>query len=114
MSYEGTNRLGRCLQKRMKELDTKPPIAEFGEILGNMSLVTNFFPVPIPQGDYEVCRAVSRGPSGGFFAETTVAGVPGHTHSVIINNNMRSIRPGDRVLVNWIEDTPCVIDIIGR
>lgn len=35
-----------------------------------------------------------------------------HQHHVLIPEKMRSIKPGDRVLVAWVGDDPCVIDII--
>ena len=58
MASEGCNRLARILEDRIKDYDDKPPILDFGEIQGDLSLVTNYFPVPIPQSDYIVCRSV--------------------------------------------------------
>lgn len=36
----------------------------------------------------------------------------GHQHHVIVPEKMRSIKPGDRVLVAWVGDDACIIDII--
>lgn len=35
-----------------------------------------------------------------------------HQHHVLIPEKMRSLKPGDRVLVAWVGDDPCIIDII--
>lgn len=35
-----------------------------------------------------------------------------HQHHVIIPEKMRQIQPGDRVLVAWVGDDACVIDIV--
>lgn len=35
-----------------------------------------------------------------------------HQHHVLIPEKMRSIKPGDRVLVAWVGDDPVVVDII--
>lgn len=36
----------------------------------------------------------------------------GHTHNVTIPEKMRSIRPGDHVLVAWVQNDAVVLDII--
>lgn len=35
-----------------------------------------------------------------------------HQHHVLIPEKMRSIKPGDRVLVAWVGDDACIIDLI--
>lgn len=35
-----------------------------------------------------------------------------HQHHVLVPGKMRSIKPGDRVLVAWVEDEAVVVDII--
>jgi hypothetical protein len=83
MANEGMNRLARVIQGRMREVGDTPPPLDFGEIRGDMSLVTNSFPVPIPQKDYVICRSV-----------------------------IGWLQPSDRVLVAWVGNDACVIDII--
>ncbi len=84
---EGISKLASVLQSRMHETGKKPQTIDFGKIQGNMSLVTNLFPQPIPKGDYMVCRQLTLEVTG-------------------------KLKPGDRVLVAWVGDDACVIDII--
>lgn len=37
-----------------------------------------------------------------------------HVHDVLIPESMRSIEPGDRVLVAWVQNEAVVIDIVTR
>jgi len=74
MANEGINRLARVLQGRMSDLDEKPPLLDFGEIQGDMSLLTNKFPLPIPQSDYVVCRSVQWGKVDDIFYQTQYPG----------------------------------------
>ena len=59
MGNEGINRLAGVLQGRMSQMGDKPQVLDFGVIQGDMSLLTNRFPKPIPQKDYMVCRQVT-------------------------------------------------------
>jgi len=54
--------LARVLDGRAKDLDDKPQILDFGTIQADMSLLTNRFPLPIPQTDYVICRSVCYDP----------------------------------------------------
>jgi hypothetical protein len=130
----------------MKELDYKPSPFDFGEIQGDMSLLTNKFPLPIPQRDYMVCRSVQLGKVGDILYQTQykgVADIPAHRrgehyhgnngahghptgdhthpadgaemqhiHDTLIGPKMRWLEPGDRVLVAWVGDDPCVVDLV--
>lgn len=87
MGNEGINKLASVLQGRMHETGRKPQTMDFGKIQGDMSLLTNQFPKPIPQGDYMVCRQLTLAVTG-------------------------KMKPGDRVLVAWAGDDACVIDVI--
>lgn len=60
-SNEGMNALAGVLQRRMRSMGDKPAVIDVGEIQGDMSLLTNRFPLPIPQADYMVCRSVALG-----------------------------------------------------
>ena len=85
MPHEGTNWLARVIDERIGSRGGKKrPIADYGTIRDDMSLVTNGFPVPIPQSDY-----------------------------VILDLAKDRIRPGVRVFVMWAGDDAVVIDTIG-
>jgi hypothetical protein len=143
MALEGIHRLARALEERMKHLDERPPLLDFGQILDDMSLITNKFPRPIPQADYMVCRSVQWGPVDAIFYHTQHegrhrsgehthvggghshpdAGFSTHVHATnaesehhiqdtLIGPKFRWLIPGDRVLVAWVGDDACVVDII--
>ncbi|NCE74970.1 hypothetical protein D1157_08130 [Anaerotruncus sp. X29] len=162
MGNEGINRLAGVLQGRMSQMGDKPQVLDFGVIQGDMSLLTNRFPKPIPQKDYMVCRQVTLGPTHNILAKTQDIGMPHsgshihkthdltcdhhggkvtgttgeatsaapdppipsartaggdsadgmHQHHVLIPEKMRSIKPGDRVLVAWVGDDAVVVDLV--
>lgn len=91
-SNEGINKLARVIQKRTKEVTATPPVLDFGVIQPDMSLLTNKFPIPIPQTDYMVCRSVQLGATDDILYKTQYSGKDnsgehshddggGHTHS---------------------------------
>lgn len=85
MGSEGINKLTEVLQSRMHSVGDKPQVLDFGEIQGDMSLLTNKFPVPIPQSDYMVCRQLTLGPVYNILAKTQDIGMPhsgSHLHLV--------------------------------
>jgi len=115
MAYDqhlGTGRLARVLKRQMKEMATSPLVLDYGTINDDMSLRTNTFPINIPKEDYMVCRQLTLGKKNEKLTETTVNGSYSHKHEVLIPESMRKLKPGDRVLVAWIEEDACVIDII--
>jgi hypothetical protein len=126
-----------------------------------MSLLTNYFPRPIPQTDYMVCRSVTWGAIDAIFYKTQYTGKANsgshkhgehgqhphgtsgqhgghlsgdgshghpdsegahthpaddgemqHVHDVLVGPKYRWLQPGDRVLVAWVGDDACVIDIV--
>lgn len=118
---DGVNRLAGVLQGRMHDMSQLPDILDYGVIQGDMSILLNKFPVPIPQTDYTVCRQLTIGPVNAYLTKTAVDGShshptaspPGtHEHVTLIPEKMRHIQPGDRVLVAWVDDEPCVIDLV--
>lgn len=133
-NYAGSNKLARTLSDRMKAESKKPLVLDFGSIGGDYSLTTNTFPVKIPRGDYSVCRQLTLGEAGSYLTSTDVGGSHGHSggshgghqsgtgshnhdggshgHSVTIPDKMQSVKPGDRVLVAWVQNEAVVIDII--
>lgn len=115
--HPGTSKLAAVLSQRMKKENESPLILDFGEIQANYSLVTNTFPVPIPRGDYSVCRhvgslsfTVSEGGHTGHGGQTQAYNTGSHTHTV----KPPSIKPGDRVLVAWVQSEAVVVDIIEK
>lgn len=121
---QGTNKLANVISKRIRREKESPLVLDFGEIQSNYSLVTNTFPVPIPKGEYTICRQLTLGKAGEKLAETGKAdeekgehighieGNGAHKHSISIPEKMRSIMPGDRVLVAWVQNEAVVVDII--
>ena len=120
--HPGTSRLAAVLSQRIKRENESPLVLDFGEIQGNGSLMTNTFPVPIPKGDYSVCRQLTLGAKDDKLTVTArddehnehVSGEGIHTHEVLIPEKMRSMKPGDRVLVAWVHSEAVVVDIIER
>jgi len=115
--HPGTARLASVLSSRMKRENEVPLVVDFGEIQVNYSLVTNTFPVPIPKGDYSVCRHVGslsfevlEGEHDGHEGQTNIHNNGGHKHTV----KPPSIQPGDRVLVAWVQNEAVVVDIIEK
>lgn len=161
----GMNKLARAISNRVRKVGddiTGNLILDFGVINDDMSLQTNTFPIPIPKGQYRVCRQLTLGPTDNILAKTQTMGMPHsgahihstmsltcsshggtvsgtvgtstgaapdppipsvrtaggdtmdgvHQHHVLIPELMRSIKPGDHVLVGWVQDDPVVIDII--
>ncbi len=139
----GANALGNVLQARMGQNTNKTPkYLDYGTIQGDMSLLLNHFPHPIPQSDYMVCRSVMWGAVGDILYKTQAVGEENsgahshkegghsgheggdgththsekqgeeHVHDVLIGEKMRWLNPGDRVLVARVGDDFCVIDLI--
>lgn len=103
--HPGTAKLAQVLDKRTSQKTASPLTLDFGEIQTNGSLKTNTFPVPIPKGDYTICRLAA-----GLTLVTSKAGNPLHSHDVTIP----AVKAGDRVLVAWIESEAVVIDVIKK
>ena len=120
----GLNKLAQVMQQRMnRNQDANGGLVlDFGTIQADMSLKTNTFAIPIPQADYHVARQLTLGATGAYLTTVGTQGTHGghtsgngnHTHSIIIPEKMRSIKPGDRVLVAWVQSEAVVIDIILR
>ena len=131
----GMNKLGQVLQERMKACGASPLLLDFGAIQTDMSLLTNTYPIPIPKTDYTVCRQLTLGATGDALTDTPVGGIHSHgpsgehaqesgtgshshtdegarSHSVLIPEKMRKLKPGDRVLVAWVQNEAVVVDII--
>lgn len=132
----GINKLGKVLQQRMRETNASPLMLDFGVIQQDYSLLTNTYPIPIPKTDYLVCRNVTHnpnipltqtkigqgqhphGPSGGHSqyegsGEHSHPNTEGaHAHDVVLPDTMQWLKPGDRVLVAWVQNDAVVIDVV--
>ena len=109
--YPGTNKLAKVLTKRMKKENESPLVLDFGEIQSNGSLLTNTFPIPIPKGDYSICRTVgglSFQIDGGEHAGHEAYHTGEHKHTA----ELPVVKKGDRVLVAWVQNEAVVIDVI--
>lgn len=104
---QALRKMGAALIEKMRQISDKPNVLDFGSILPDFSLQTNSFPVPIPKGDYFVCRMAAL-PDKDNWAMTETAG--SHSHQVALPDSLIPLRPGDRVLVAWVEDDAVVID----
>lgn len=85
---------------------------DFGVIKKDYSLVSNTFPLPIPKKDYSVCRLLanlSTNVSGGTHGGHN-SGTGSHSHKVV----MPKLKPGDRVLIVWVEGEPVVVDVVVK
>jgi hypothetical protein len=105
----GINKLARVMQQRMQEVNKSPLLLDFGVIQDDYSLLTNTFPIPIPKTDYLVCRDVTHDP-GKPLTQTKTVDL--HSHDVVLPESMRWLKPGDRVLVAWVQNDAVVIDIV--
>lgn len=115
MAFEentGINKLANVLSDRMQKENASDLVLDFGEIQSNGSLLTNTFPVPVPKGDYSICRHVggmslniSGGSHQGHISEYYKGS---HSHTV----SMPKVKAGDRVLVAWVQNEAVVIDVI--
>lgn len=109
----GINKMCRVISQRAEKVAGKAERdldIDFGQIQGDMSLLTNTFPIPIPRSEYHVCRLVdglsfqiSGGAHGGH-----EGGNGSHTHTV----KLPGLKAGDRVLVAWIQNEAVVIDVV--
>ncbi len=113
MPYQGNpgvSKLGQVMSKRIAKQNESPLVLDYGSIEADYSLKTNTFPVPIPKSDYTVCRHVGGlvlGTEGGTHSGHE-SGTGKHKHSIPVP----VIKPGDRVLVAWIQNEVTVIDVI--
>lgn len=104
---QALRKMGAALIEKMRQISDKPNVLDFGSILADFSLQTNSFPVPIPKGDYFICRMAALSNEDDWAVTDLTAN---HRHQVALPESLTPLRPGDRVLVAWIEDDAVVID----
>lgn len=98
----GANKMARAITERVQQGTDQPLIADYGEINGDYSLTTNQFGVKVPKDSYSVCRHLVGGPEPDFH----------WTDQGGDDNWPPKLKPGDRVLVLWIGNDPCVVDVV--
>lgn len=110
MSNRGISRLAQVLAGQISQQTDSPDVLELGTVQVDLSLLVDRFPIPIPPGDYLVCRHLTL-PDPLVITEETEA----HTHVVPRPQKLAPLKPGDRVLVAWVNDgtDPVVIDVVG-
>lgn len=120
MADEGMNRLASVLHGRIEghRAAFSDLVLDTGTIRGDMSLLTDSYPIPIPQSDYYVNELLTLGNTGDWLANTATdgahsqpdAGYGGaHKHNVLIPPKLRWLKPGDRVLVAWVNHDAFVL-----
>lgn len=128
MGDEGMNRLARVLHERMKGHQDaySDLVIDTGTIRDDMSLLTDSYPIPIPQEDYYVNQLLALNAKDQWLADTASGGSHGHSatategsvtvqsggshsHSVLVPEKMRWLKPGDRVLVAWVNHDAFVL-----
>jgi len=105
---EGTAKLAKVIHDRMQTSREaySDLILDFGDIKDDYSLVTNTYPVSIPKSDYLVLRQLTLGETDDKLTKTQGG------EKVLIPEKMRWIKPGDRVLVAWVQHDAIVLDKI--
>ena len=116
----GMNKMANVLGSMMAQVSDKPQILDFGIIHGDYSLTTNHYPCPIPQDKYSVNRSLTYDPSVPL-TETYTDGSHGHpdasppgthSHKVKLPKKMFWVKPGDRVVVAWIDNEAVVMCVV--
>ena len=123
----GLSKLARVISNRAEKVAGKAErdlVLDFGSIKGDMSLLTNTFPIPIPRSEYHVCRLVGGlrytisggthgGPGGGKGSARSFCLLGGGNGSHSHTAAPPQIKPGDRVLVAWVQNEAVVIDVVS-
>ena len=116
----GINKFANTMRDMMREESDQPLVLDFGIINSDYSLTTNTFPRPIPKHEYSECRARTYDPSApltqtyndGEHRQPDAGYGGAHTHNVKLPEKMYWIRPGDKVLVAWVQNEAVVVDIV--
>ena len=116
----GSSKLAKSLKKMMLSTGEPPLTVDIGIINSDYSLSTNSFPLPIPKDEYSVCRSLLYEPSipltqsyvDGAHNHFSTVPTETHQHDIILPKKMWKVRPGQKVLVAWVQNEAIVIDII--
>jgi len=114
LANTGASKLAQVIAERIASQTKQPDTLELGTIQADMSLKLDRFVVPIPQGDYLICRSLTLPDPMAITTEAAVGDHGTHTHSVPRPDQLAPLSPGDRVLVAWVNDgiDPIVIDVV--
>ena len=126
MTNNPIEELGNILQRQMLGMAQAGQVLalELGVITGDLGLSVASLSNVIPKGDYMVSLRLQIGSltlntSGVSLTTETASGPDSHSHSIKSHNHtvtlpiqLRSIQPGDRVLVAWAGTEPIVVDIV--
>lgn len=108
---QGMEMLAAVVDDRIKERaeggQGDPPLLDFADVLPDYSLKPNTWPVIIPLKDYTACKN---------------AGKHHYGCQKCIDANLKhcgwepppppQVKPGDRVLVVWVQKQPVVVDVV--
>lgn len=116
----GASKLTNTIKNMIKSTAAPPVAVDIGILNSDYSLTTNLFRQPIPKEEYSVCRSLLYDPSVPL-TQTYVdgthshpgAGEPGlHYHEVKLPTKMHWLKPGQKVLVAFVQNEAIIIDII--
>jgi len=110
----GASKLAQVIAERIASQTQRPDALELGTIQADMSLKLDRFAVPVPKGEYLVCRSLTLQDPMATTMETTVGDHGTHTHGVPRPAQLAPLAPGDRVIVAWVNDgiDPVIIDVV--
>lgn len=114
LANSGTSKLAQVIAERITSQTARPDALELGMIQDDMSLKLDRFAVPVPQGEYLVCRSLTLSDPMVTTNEVTVGDYGTHSHNVPRPEQLAPLAPGDRVLVAWVNGgiDPVVIDVV--
>lgn len=97
MAYNGVNRLGRVLQKRMKDVSYAPSVIELGKIRSDLALIPDGADIVIPKSDYSVM----------------VNHVKCNGSQYCSGHDNWTPKSGDRVVIAWVDSEIIILGKIG-
>jgi len=110
----GASKLAQVIAERIASQTQQPDALELGTIQDDMSLKLDRFAVPVPKGEYLVCRSLKLSDPMTITTEAIVGDHGTHTHDVLRPAQLAPLTPGDRVLVAWVNGgiDPVIIDVV--
>ena len=113
-NHPGMAKLASVLDRRMSQRAQTDPVLDFGEVRPDGSLVLNTCQVPIPKGEYLICRGLTLTDDEEVSTSSISVGDHGtHSHTVnLARTGHKRLAVGDRVLVAWVGSEAVIIDII--
>lgn len=107
----GVSKFAGVLKELAKGTQETSLILDFGVIQSDKSLLTNTYPISIPQSDYLVCGQLKKATDSftTSYASISEHGDHRHTGSATTHD---ALSVGDRVLVAWVLNDAVVIDKI--